>query len=123
MPGVTNGIHAWTHLTDKDIYDIEQIQIKYIKRVCGMPTSTPTAALIMEVGIWPATEKIQYLSAMLYHELIRSDEQRIASSIVKEQCEKIMIKSLPNRVKAMMKDIGCKFEDINNMKKSAWKKW
>ena len=122
MPGVTNGIHAWTQLTDKDIYDIEQIQIKYIKRVCEMPTSTPTAALIMELGIWPATEAIQYLSAMLYHELIRSDEQRIASSIVKEQSEKIMKKSLPNRVKAMMKDIGCKFEDINNMKKSAWKK-
>ena len=122
MPAVTNGIHAWTLLTDKDIDDIEQIQVKYLKRLCGLPASTPTAALIMELGIWPATEAIQYLSAMLYHELITSDNQRVASSIIKEQSMKVMKNSLPNRVQEMMKDIGCKFEDIKNLKKSTWKK-
>ena len=122
VPAVTHGLHAWSLLTDKDIADIEKLQGKYLKRICEVPISTPTAGLFMELGIWPATEWILYLSAMLYHELIRGDEYRVSSKIVKEQSKKEMNNSLPQRIRSMMKYVPCKIEDIEKLKKSTWKR-
>ena len=123
MPAIHHGIHAWTSLTDGDIKDFEQLQLKYLKRICDLPVSTPGAALYMELGVWPTTETIEYLSAMLYHELIRSDDQRVAARIILEQSKIDMKYSLPKRVTGIMNFIdGCKFEDIKNLKKSTWKR-
>ena len=122
MPAVTHGLHAWSLLTDKDIMDVEQLQGRYLKKICEVPVSTPSAGLYMELGIWPATEWIQYLSAMLYHELMKGDDNRVSSKIVKEQSKKDMKCSLPQRVKSIMKYVNYDMEDIHNLKKSTWKR-
>ena len=46
---------------------------------------TPYIGILMETGIWPIKEKIEYQTLMLYHNLINSDEERVAKLLVREQ--------------------------------------
>ena len=71
VPAITHGLHAWT-ITPNEIKEMEKIQSKFLKKICELPITTPTAALFMETGVWPVTETIDYLTAMLYHEMITS---------------------------------------------------
>ena len=39
----------------------------------------------METGIWPAEQKIQYATMMLYHNIKNSDDNRKFKQVVEEQ--------------------------------------
>ena len=47
--------------------EIEKINRKALKRIFQLPVSTAYTGIIMETGIWPAEQKIQYATMMLYH--------------------------------------------------------
>ena len=47
-----------------------------LKRIFQLPVSTTYTGIIMETGIWPAEQKIQYATMMLYHNIKNSDDNR-----------------------------------------------
>ena len=49
---------------------------KALKRIFQLPFSTTYTGIIMETGIWPAKQKIQYATMMLYHNIKNSDDNR-----------------------------------------------
>ena len=64
---------------DKDeMNEIEKIQGRALKRISNLPISTSKIGLIMETGIWPAKQRIQYRIMMLYHNIMNSDHKREA---------------------------------------------
>ena len=40
---------------------------KALKRIFKLPVSTAYAGILMETGIWPAEQRTQYATLMLYH--------------------------------------------------------
>ena len=52
--------------------EIETIQGKTLKRIFKLPVSTAYTGILMETGIWPAEQRIQYPTLMLYHDKKKS---------------------------------------------------
>ena len=60
MLALLYGLEAWGK-TDKDeMNEIEKIQGRALKRIFSVPISTSYIGLIMEIGTWPANQRIQY---------------------------------------------------------------
>lgn len=50
-----------------------------------LPISTPFAGIIMVTLVWLIKENIEYRIMMLYHSIIKNDDERIANKVLKEQ--------------------------------------
>ena len=50
-----------------------------------LPISTSYIGLLMETGTWPANQRIQYTTMMLYHNIMNSDNKRVARKILAEK--------------------------------------
>ena len=81
--------------------EIEKIQGRALKRIFNVPISTSYIGLIMETGTWPANPRIQYSIMMLYHN---------------------MKNTMISKVKQIGQEIGLKIKNVENMRKSKWKK-
>ena len=60
MTALTYGIEAWANIRSLEMRKIEKIHGKALKRIFQPPVSTAYTGIIMETGIWPAEQKIQY---------------------------------------------------------------
>ena len=76
----------------------------------------------METGIWPAEQKIEYATMMLYHNVKNSDEERVIKQIVKEQEKNKYINTFHQRVKRIAEDLDIDIDKATTTRKSAWKK-
>ena len=47
---------------------IENIQNQSLKKILELPVTTPSTGLLMETGICPAKERIEYSTLMLIHQ-------------------------------------------------------
>ena len=56
-------------LSKSEIQQLEKIQGKALKRIFSLPI-TPYIGLTMKKGVWPAGQRINYRSLMLYHSII-----------------------------------------------------
>ena len=119
MESLLHGLHAW-HISTKEVKEIEKIQSKYLKMLLELPSSTPTAALYLETGIWPVTERIEYLTSMLYQNMSKRNE--IAPLVIQHQQISPTKNSIPERMKQIVKCTTKRLEDIKGMHKSDWKK-
>ena len=61
MTPLTFGMEVWANIRSVEIKEIEKIQGKALKRIFQCPVSTTYTGIIMETGIWPAEQKIQYI--------------------------------------------------------------
>ena len=87
----------------REIEEIEKMQSTVLKQLLEVPISTSTAGLLMETGIWPAKEYLQYITMMLYHSIINSEGERIAKNIVKEQCKYNLQQTFHSRINSISK--------------------
>ena len=78
------GIHK-----KEEMKGIERIQAKALKRIFKLPVITSyTGILLMETGIWPAEQRIQYATLMLHYDIKNSDEERKIKKMIEEQKKK-----------------------------------
>ena len=85
MPTLLHGMEAWKKLSTAEIQNVEKIQGKTLKRIFSLPITTPYIGLIIETGVWPAEQRINYSSLMLYHNIISSSKNRLVKQIILEQ--------------------------------------
>ena len=85
MTALTDGTEAWANIKTVEMREIGKIQGKTLKRIFQFPVSTTYTGIIMETGIWPAEQKIQYATMMLYHNIKNSDDNRKIKQLVEEQ--------------------------------------
>ena len=78
-------MEAWKTLSKAEIQHLEKIQGKYLKKIFIIPIATPYVGLITETGVWPAEQRINYSSLMLYHNIINSSKDRLVKQIIQEQ--------------------------------------
>ena len=52
-------------LSKAEIEHLEKIQPKALKRIFSLPVTTPYIGLVIEAGVWPAEQRINY-SSLIY---------------------------------------------------------
>ena len=102
--------------------ETDKIQGRALKRIFNLPISTSNIGLIMETGTWPANQRIQYSTMMLYHNITNSGQKRIARKILVEQTKSNSKNTMISKVQQMVQEIGVKLKNVKNMSKSKWKK-
>ena len=122
MPTILHGLAAWGKRLTREIEEIERMQSKALKQLQQVPTSISTAGVLMETGIWPAKDYLQYSTMMLYHSKIKSEEERIAKNIVKGQLKYNLQQTFYSRVNSISKEPGVDIKAAEKLRKSAWKK-
>ena len=120
MHALLHGLHAW-HVTKAEMQRVEQIQSTYLKKILELPPSTPTAAMYMELGIWPVRERLEYLTCMLYQDLARR-KKGVAAQLI--QCTEMEL--VPNfivqRAKNVITSINEVQTDPRSKNKQEWSK-
>ena len=87
VPAVYYNVEVWTNLRKSDVAKLKSIQGQLLKKLFGLPKSTSYLGLLYELNITPIIHHILYKKLMLFHNLINSDDRRIAKKIVQEQAK------------------------------------
>ena len=122
MSAILNGLAAWRRIMTRKIEEIERIQGKALKQLLQVPMSASATGVLMETGIWPAKEYLQYSTMMVYHSIINSEEERIAKKIVKKQRKYTLQQTFYSRVHSISKDTGVDLKAAEKHRRSARKK-
>ena len=64
VPALIYVIEAWGYIRKEEIKEIDRIQGKALKRILKLPVCTAYTGTLMETGIWPTEQKIQYTTLM-----------------------------------------------------------
>ena len=117
------GLAAWGSISSKEVNEIEKLHGKYLKRMLDLPYSTPYAAMIMETGLWAFKERLKYVTMMLYHEIMNSDNNRKSKEVIENQ---ILYNRVTNtiygKVISIGKETNIDVSVVTAVSKSKWKK-
>ena len=124
LPRLIYNCESWSNLTQKDISNLQDAQLKFSRRVMEVPKSTPIAALFLELGILPIQYEIEkrqlvFLTKILdgenddpikmsYHEMLNYQAERNWANNVHE---------LRGKYNLPLND-----ENVCNMTYAMWKK-
>ena len=121
---VFHNTEAWTNLRKSDWEKLESIQGKILRGIYGMPKSTPYWGILYELDIIPIRLHITYKRLMVYHNIMNSDDERVAKSIIKEQERSKYRECWFGNMEEEAKEIGIEVnkEAVSGKLKSMWKK-
>ncbi len=124
MPTILNNTETWTNITKKEMETMEKMQIDILTMFFKLPISTPYWGILAESGCWPVSSRILYRKLMLLHNLVISDEKRIAKKLLMDKIKKEREKRWYVELKEKLKEyeISEDIEAIKGFKKSKWKK-
>ena len=72
----------------------------------------------METGTWPANQRMQYGTMMLYHNIMNSDHKRTARKILAKQTKSNNKNTMISQVQQIAEEIEVKLKNVENMSKS-----
>ena len=122
MPALLYGMEAWKKLSKAEIQHLEKNQGKALKRIFNLPIITPYIGLIIETGVWPAEQRINYSSLILYHNIINSSKDRLVKQIIPERRVQNHQNTFYEEVRAIAEELNIKLEAAVTMRKSEWKR-
>jgi hypothetical protein len=122
LPSLLHDLEGWNKLSKKEIKKLESIQQKTLCSLMELPKTTPYLGLLNEVGVWTIKERLKYRKIMLYHNLINSNNNRLAKRLVMEQREQQEDDTFYETVKEMLLTLGINISEVNKMTKAAVKK-
>ena len=66
---------AWSKLRKKDINSLQTLQLKYLKRVLGVASSTANAVVYLELGVLPIQYEIELRQLMFLHRILNLEDE------------------------------------------------
>ena len=108
VPAILHRFETWGKILKSEVQAIEKIQNQSLNKTLQLPVTKPSTGLLMlmETGIWPAKERIEYSTLMLIHSIINSNKERISQKIILEQRKKGMTNTLYERARDIGESIG-----------------
>ena len=85
MPALIYGREAWGYIKKEEMKEIGRIQGRAFKIIFRQPVSTIDTEILMETGIWPAEQRIQQVTLMLYQNIKNSDEERKTTKMIEQE--------------------------------------
>ena len=122
MPALLYKMESWNKLSKAEIQNLEKIQGKALQRIFNLSITTPYIGLIIEAGVWPAEQRINYSSLMLYHNIINSNKDRLVKQIIQEQRAQNHQYTFYEKVGTIAQELNIKLKAAITMKKSEWKR-
>ena len=111
MPALIYGIEAWGYIKKEEMKEIDRI-----KGILKLPVSTAYTGILMETGIWPAEQRIQYATLMLYHNIKNSDEERKIKKMIEEQEKKNYNNTFYKKVQQTAKTMEIEIDKVTGKK-------
>ena len=118
MTALLYELEEWGKIDQDEMNEIEKIHERVLKRIFNLPISTWYIGLIMETGTWLANQKIQYITMMLYHNIMNSDHKRVTRKILAEKAKSGHKNTMISKVKQRAQEIGLKITNEENISKS-----
>ena len=78
IPALPYGLEALGKIGKDEMNQIEKIQGITLEKIFSLPISTSYIDLRIQAGAWPAYQRIQYSTMMLYYNIMNSDHKRVA---------------------------------------------
>ena len=72
--------------------------------------------------VWPANQRIQYSTMMLYHTIMNGNLKRVAGKILAEQTKSNHKNTIISKLQQTAQEIGVKIKVVQNMSEYKWKK-
>ena len=118
MTALTYGLEAWANIRSVEMKEIEKLQGKALKKIFQLPLSATYTAIIMETGICPAEQKIQYTTMMLYHNIKNTGDNKKFKQAVEEQEQNQVKNTFYQKVQKIEKDLKIDISDVTSTSKS-----
>ena len=115
---------AWSNLTNKDIIDLETVQLKYLKRMLHAPPSTSNALTYLETGSLPIKYEIHVRQFTFLHHILTLEESDPVRKTYDQQLKYPFEPNWGNTVNELrtMYGISQTNEDISQLSKEMWKR-
>ena len=84
-PTLLANTETWVNLTCAETEKINQGHYQVLRKVFEQKEGTPYYAILCETGYWPYSYQIIYKRLMYFHQLIHSNEERVARKMVINQ--------------------------------------
>lgn len=84
MPA-TFQLEVWGRIMETEMAEMTKIQTNRLKQIFHLPKSLSNTEILIETGIWPVKERLEWVTMMMYHSIMNNDDERIAKKILKEQ--------------------------------------
>ena len=114
FPSIFHNIETWSRITKKEIKELESIQAKIIKKICGQRVTTPYFGILSELGMWPVEQHIEYKRIMLLHNILTTKGERLIKEIIEDQVDNTWKGCWMEQTKEICQKYNI---DINNMVK------
>ena len=78
-------LETWLPILKKtELARLESLQGKILCSMLQLPKTTPYWGLLHETGVWSIKWRLIYRGIMLFHNVMRSDESRLAKHVLKQ---------------------------------------
>ena len=122
MPALLYEMEAWKKLSKAEIQHLGKIQGKVLKRISSLPVTAPYIGPIIKTGVWPAEQRINCSSLMLYHNIINSSKDGLVKQIMQKQRAQNHQNTFYKKVMTIAEKLNIKLEAAVTMKKSEWER-
>ena len=124
IPKVYCNSETWTNLTKWEMEKIDSIVSGSLKKLIGLPRTTPTLGIYAETGIAPARHHIAQKKLMLLHRIKSGEPQKLINKIYEEQKEMDLPKCWYQEIKTIKQIYKLDVisdNELGAMSKAKWK--
>ncbi len=121
IQSILNNSEAFANHLVKETEELEHVQHTILTGLLEIPSITPYYLVLMETGWWTMKARIEYKKLMLFHNITRSDEERVIKAVLERQKKEDRPKTWHSNIQKLIKQYGIKL-DASNSSKSQWKK-
>ena len=119
---ISNG-QAWSHITDKDIEKLRISQLRCLKRMLKVPSSTPNAFVYMELGVLPIEYELHKKQLSYLHSVLNRPSSDPIHRMYDQQLLYSSEKNWANTIASIRITYGLPTNDneVISMSKEVWK--
>ena len=122
VPSLTYNLEVWNDLNPTEWERLEKIQGMELKRIMGLPPSTPYWGILKETGTWTVKWQVLYQKMMLFHLMMNSEDSRQAKRILEEQEKRGEDFGFYGNCRKCAASMGVNVKAVKEKKKEDWKK-
>ena len=114
---------VWYRLVKADLNELESLDRKLLKRICGLPSSAPTAAIYLELGLMRISTIIKARRVNYLHYLAQLSRSEMLSKFFRHQWHEGKEYDWCYQVKCDLRELDLPVElvDIEGFSKTRWK--
>ena len=121
IASILHHVEAFHQYTQKEIQELERVQLAILIGILELPRSTPYYPLLMETGWWLMRGRIAYRKLMLFHNTINSSRKRVTKQLILIQKQEKRDTTWYSSVQREIKNYDIKLDPTTTLK-SSWKK-